>query len=131
MAPATDASIDFRFTLLRACGLAACLTLSVTAALAGPAATVGEAFIDHNGKSIVLKAGHASLRKWLLQTVPPEPTDNRTNGSRTALGNMLFFDPQLSRYGNMPCASWQTRRVALTRFLPRPAGPGQSRTVVP
>jgi len=42
---------------------------------------------------------------WLLPAVSPSPADNKPNQARVALGRMLFFDPRLSRDGNMACAT--------------------------
>jgi cytochrome c peroxidase len=42
---------------------------------------------------------------WLLPAAPPSPADNKPSAARVALGKMLFFDPRLSRDGNMACAT--------------------------
>jgi cytochrome c peroxidase len=42
---------------------------------------------------------------WLRPGNAPAPADNLPNDARVALGEMLFFDPRLSRKSNMSCAS--------------------------
>ena len=68
-----------------------CLLLSPYLTIASPQETV-------------FKAGHSSLQGWLLGEVP-YPEDNKPNKDRVELGKMLFFDPRLSRDGNMSCAT--------------------------
>ncbi len=55
-------------------------------------------------KNTVFKAGHSSLQIWNLGEVP-YPAGNTPNPERIELGKMLFFDPRLSRDGNMSCAT--------------------------
>ncbi|WP_334186545.1 cytochrome-c peroxidase [Noviherbaspirillum sp.] len=45
------------------------------------------------------------FQQWHLPANPPYPADNRPTPERVALGKMLFFDPRISRDGNMSCAS--------------------------
>ena len=52
----------------------------------------------------VLKAGHPSLKEWIIPAVP-NPPDNLPNADRINLGKHLFFDPRLSGDGNMSCAT--------------------------
>jgi len=52
----------------------------------------------------VLKAGHPSLKAWILPAAP-SPKDNEPNTARTDLGRHLFFDPRLSGDGNMSCST--------------------------
>ena len=52
-----------------------------------------------------VEAGHPSLANWLLPEQPPYPEGNEPTTERVALGKMLFFDPRLSRDGNMSCAT--------------------------
>lgn len=47
----------------------------------------------------------ADFKEWHLPATPPHPADNKPTQSRVALGKMLFFDPRVSRDGNMSCAS--------------------------
>lgn len=61
--------------------------------------------VDTHGDTLVLEAGHPSLRKWLLPDVVPSPEDNRLTPERAALGKKLFFDPRLSGTGRSTCAS--------------------------
>jgi cytochrome c peroxidase len=60
---------------------------------------------DAEGKSVTLKAGHASLQRWLLPAVIPAPESNPMTPERVALGEKLFFDPRLSVSGQTSCAS--------------------------
>lgn len=53
----------------------------------------------------VKRLNPAHFRQWLLPENPPYPADNRPTPERVALGKMLFFDPRVSRDGNMSCAS--------------------------
>jgi len=48
---------------------------------------------------------HEADKAWLLPAAPPAPDDNRATPERAELGKMLFFDPRLSRDGNMSCAT--------------------------
>ena len=52
-----------------------------------------------------LQAGHPSLQIWLLPDTPNHPPDNLPTPARIALGKKLFFDPRLSRNGDMSCAT--------------------------
>jgi len=70
--------------------LSLCWTISATAAEFG---------------SITFKAGHESLKGWILPKTPPYPEGNKPNKSRIELGKKLFFDPRLSGDGNMSCAT--------------------------
>lgn len=54
---------------------------------------------------LVFKAGHPSLKQFLLPATVPHPADNAPTASRIALGQALFFDPRLSGDGNMSCAT--------------------------
>jgi cytochrome c peroxidase len=47
----------------------------------------------------------ADFKKWRLPELPPYPMDNKPTSTRVELGKMLFFDPRVSRDGNMSCAS--------------------------
>jgi cytochrome c peroxidase len=60
---------------------------------------------DAEGKTVTLKAGHASLQRWLLPAVIPAPESNKMTPERVALGEKLFFDPRLSVSGQTSCAS--------------------------
>jgi cytochrome c peroxidase len=42
---------------------------------------------------------------WLLPKQPPYPAGNEPTPERVSLGKALFFDPRLSRDGNMSCAT--------------------------
>jgi cytochrome c peroxidase len=43
--------------------------------------------------------------QWMLPEQPAYPANNAPSSARVELGKMLFFDPRLSRDGNMSCAS--------------------------
>lgn len=47
----------------------------------------------------------AHFKSWQLPVEPPYPADNKPTAARVTLGKMLFFDPRISRDGNMSCAS--------------------------
>ncbi len=61
--------------------------------------------IAEDEEKIVFKAGHPSLQKWLLADQPPIPKHTYPNQARIELGKKLFFDPRISRDGNMSCAT--------------------------
>ena len=85
-----------------------CLTLTALLFSAAPAVAAdasADEVVDPNGATLVLKAGHASLAKWLLPVVVPSPDDNKPSPQRAALGKQLFFDPRLSGTGQSSCAS--------------------------
>ena len=63
------------------------------------------ALADFLGNQIVYQAGHPSLKSWRLLEQPPYPQDNRPTQARTNLGKALFFDPRLSRKGNISCST--------------------------
>ncbi|MES2206521.1 MAG: cytochrome c peroxidase [Pseudomonadota bacterium] len=64
-----------------------------------------EHVIDTDRDSIVLRAGDPSLKKWVLPEKPSAPKDNLLTPERVDLGKKLFFDPRLSREGNLACVS--------------------------
>ena len=80
------------------------LSVLLLAACAAPL-LAAESVVDTHGATLVLQAGHPSLRKWLLPDEVPSPADNRLTPERAALGKMLFFDPRLSGTGQSTCAS--------------------------
>jgi cytochrome c peroxidase len=47
----------------------------------------------------------SDFSSWALPPAPPHPVGNEPTAARVELGKMLFFDPRLSRDGNMSCAS--------------------------
>ena len=53
----------------------------------------------------VFKAGSPTLKAWLLPKTPPYPKDNKPTKARIHLGKMIYFDPRLSKNGNMSCAT--------------------------
>ncbi len=70
----------------------------------------------------VLKAGDPNLKHWLLPDTPPYPEDNKPTAERVALGKQLFFDPRLSRNGNMSCASCHSPMFGWSDGLPTARG---------
>jgi cytochrome c peroxidase len=77
----------------------------VALCMAAGFASASDSVVDTHGDTLVLQAGHASLRKWLLPEVVPSPEDNRLTPERAALGKQLFFDPRLSGTRQSTCAS--------------------------
>lgn len=69
----------------------------------------------------VLKAGHPSLKEWILPAVPT-PKDNALNAERIELGRHLFFDPRLSGDGNMSCATCHSPSLGWSDGLPTAKG---------
>jgi cytochrome c peroxidase len=59
---------------------------------------------------------------WLRPASAPAPADNLPNDARVALGEMLFFDPRLSRKANMSCASCHNPALGWSDGLPTATG---------
>ena len=59
---------------------------------------------------------------WRLPAVPPSPADNKPSAARVELGKMLFFDPRLSRDGNMACATCHNPLLGWSDGLPTAKG---------
>jgi cytochrome c peroxidase len=59
---------------------------------------------------------------WLRPAAAPAPADNLPNDARIALGEMLFFDPRLSRKANMSCASCHNPALGWSDGLPTATG---------
>jgi cytochrome c peroxidase len=100
------------------------LTLALSGSIANPPAIADWELVDTDGHSVTIKAGHASLQKWLLPEAPPAPADNLTTTERVKLGEMLFFDPRLSGTGQVTCVSchlpergWSDGLPTSVRFL--------------
>jgi cytochrome c peroxidase len=72
--------------------------------------------------SYLLEAGHPSLQGWQLPDAPPAPPDNQPTIERIALGKQLFFDPRLSRDGNLSCASCHNPVLGWADGLPTARG---------
>jgi cytochrome c peroxidase len=83
---------------------------------------VAQTVVDHEGRSVVLEAGHASLQSWKLPATPPHPADNEPTAARVDLGKKLFFDPRLSGDGNMSCASCHNPLFGWSDSLPTAKG---------
>jgi len=73
-------------------------------------------------ENYAFKAGHASLQKWLLADVPPQPADNPLTPEKISLGKKLFFDPRLSGDGNMSCATCHNPVFGWSDALPTAKG---------
>ncbi len=69
-----------------------------------------------------VRAGDPSLQRWLLPDEPPHPADNEPTAERIELGKMLFFDPRLSRHGNMSCATCHNPMFGWSDGLPTARG---------
>lgn len=69
----------------------------------------------------VFEAGHPSLSVWKLGEVP-YPENNKPNDVRVELGKMLFFEPRLSRDGNMSCATCHSPLFGWSDGLPTAKG---------
>lgn len=64
------------------------------------------AFLAHADEGeYVFKAGHPSLKEFLLPSAPPSPQDNPWTQKAADLGKQLFFDPRMSGTGQVTCAS--------------------------
>ncbi len=70
----------------------------------------------------VFKAGHPSLKEWLLPDTVPYPEGNKPNKARIKLGKKLFFDPRLSGDGNMSCATCHNPALGWSDGLPTAKG---------
>ena len=72
-------------------------------------------------EQFVFKAGHPSLKEFILPPVP-YPSDNKPNSDREKLGKTLFFDPRISGDGNASCATCHNPGLAWTDGLPTAKG---------
>jgi cytochrome c peroxidase len=70
---------------------------------------------------LVYKAGHPSLKQFLLPPMP-HPADNKPTKARLALGKALYFDPRLSGDGNMSCATCHSPSLGWSDGLPTALG---------
>ncbi len=68
------------------------------------------------------KAGHDSLKNWLLPKYPQSPAKNSLTPERTELGKKLFFDPRLSGDKNMSCATCHNPLFGWSDGLPTAKG---------
>jgi cytochrome c peroxidase len=59
---------------------------------------------------------------WLRPASAPAPADNLPTAARIALGEMLFFDPRLSRKQNMSCATCHNPSLGWSDGLPTATG---------
>lgn len=80
------------------------------------------AVADVKFEDVTFKAGHSSLKPWVLPKAPPYPEGNKPNKARVTLGKKLFFDPRLSRDGNMACATCHSPMLGWSDGLPTAKG---------
>ncbi len=73
-------------------------------------------------KSVPVPLNPSDFQLWLLPATPPHPADNKPNADRVALGKMLFFDPRVSRDGNMSCATCHSPSFGWSDGLPTGRG---------
>jgi cytochrome c peroxidase len=59
---------------------------------------------------------------WLRPDVAPAPPENEFNPARAQLGEMLFWDPRLSKKGAMSCASCHNPALGWADGLPTAVG---------
>jgi cytochrome c peroxidase len=59
---------------------------------------------------------------WLRPDAAPAPPENLPNASRIQLGEMLFWDPRLSKKGAMSCASCHNPALGWSDGLPTAVG---------
>jgi len=64
----------------------------------------------------------AQTDPWLRPDKAPAPANNLPTPARVELGQMLFFDPRLSRKANMSCASCHNPALGWSDGLPTAAG---------
>jgi cytochrome c peroxidase len=64
----------------------------------------------------------AAYVQWMLPKQPAYPANNAPTPARVELGKMLFFDPRLSRDGNISCASCHNPSLGWSDGLPTGRG---------
>jgi cytochrome c peroxidase len=72
--------------------------------------------------AVLAAQSHSVADPWLRPDSAPAPADNLPNAARIELGQMLFFDPRLSRKANMSCASCHNPALGWSDGLPTAAG---------
>jgi len=78
--------------------------------------------LGSGAEELVFDPGHPSMQQWLLPDVPPQPENNKLNGARIELGKHLFFDPRLSKDGNMSCGTCHNPSLGWGDGLPTAVG---------
>jgi cytochrome c peroxidase len=73
-------------------------------------------------KSVPAALKPSDFQHWRLPATPPYPDDNKPSAARVALGKMLFFDPRVSRDGNMSCATCHSPAFGWSDGLPTGRG---------
>lgn len=96
------------------------LCCTVSACWAGTAKTL----LDTDNQEVTLKAGDPSLKKWILPETPDAPDDNKPSNDRIMLGKKLFFDPRISKEGNLSCASCHNPSFAWADPVSKPIAVG-------
>jgi cytochrome c peroxidase len=64
----------------------------------------------------------AETDPWLRPDVAPAPPENQLTPARVQLGQLLFFDPRLSRKSTMSCASCHNPALGWSDGLPTASG---------
>lgn len=80
------------------------------------------AYGQDRNKSVPINPKPSDFQQWRLPAVPPHPDDNKPNAARVSLGKMLFFDPRVSRDGNMSCATCHNPSFGWSDGLPTGRG---------
>ena len=101
--PARRGSAVHRGSVRRTGAVPALFALLVFQPAAAVMAAEPPVVVVADGETITLKAGHPTLRKWLMPRDIPAPSDNATTPERVKLGEMLFFDARLSMHGHTSC----------------------------
>lgn len=88
--------------------------------------SLGVATAAYAGKpkhaDLVFKSGHESMQQFLMPEQVPYPEGNKPNADRINLGKKLFFDPRLSKDGNMACATCHSPMFGWSDGLPTAKG---------
>lgn len=71
---------------------------------------------------VAIANGKTHEDPWLRPDVAPAPPDNLPTEARVQLGEMLFWDPRLSRKGSMSCASCHNPALGWSDGLPTASG---------
>ena len=72
--------------------------------------------------AVIAGQSHSVADPWLRPDQAPAPSDNLPTSARVELGQMLFFDPRLSRKANMSCASCHNPALGWSDGLPTATG---------
>lgn len=75
-----------------------------------------------DANSFPYKFNDPGLKVWLLPDAPPYPSENESTPERVSLGKMLFFDPRLSRTGEISCSTCHNPLLGWADGTPRGIG---------